>query len=69
LPEILAGSGATAAVQAVNHGCGDAARFEDQSRHGRGERSAFADCSLHCRAVVTNTAPWIERHSVIRSAP
>src|SRR5580698_53271 len=42
LPEIFARPGAAAAVQAVDHGRGDAARFEDEPRHARGELSAFA---------------------------
>ena len=43
LPEIFAGAGAAAAMQAVNHGGGDAARFEDQARQRRGELLALAD--------------------------
>ena len=35
LPEVLAGAGAPAAVQAVDHGGGDLARFQDEPRHRR----------------------------------
>ena len=41
LPEILAGAGAAAAVQAVDDGGGDAARFQNEPRHGVGELAAL----------------------------
>ena len=69
LPEILAGSGAAAAVQSVNHRRRDAPRFQDQSRHGGGERAAFADRTLHRRTIVIGRAPCLGRHPFIRSAP
>src|SRR6185312_16298019 len=42
LPEILAGPGALAAVQAVDHGRGDAARFENETRHRLGKHRRMA---------------------------
>ena len=43
LPEILAGAGAPAAVQTVNDGRGNAARFQNQARNARGQLAALAD--------------------------
>ena len=48
LPEILAGAGAAAAVQAVNQRRGDAARFENEARHPHGKLLAFADRCADC---------------------
>jgi hypothetical protein len=42
LPEVLARPGAAAAVQAVDDGGGDLARFEDQARQRFRERACFA---------------------------
>src|SRR5262249_52303126 len=52
LPEVLARSGTTPAVQAVNDGCGDPAGFEDQAGHRCRQRSAFADRAPDCCNVL-----------------
>src|SRR5689334_8755233 len=51
LPEVLAGSGAAPAVQAVDHGRSDAARIEDEPRNAGGELAALADRRLYCLAL------------------
>jgi hypothetical protein len=51
LPEILAWTGAAAAMQPVNHGCRDAARFEHQSRHSGGECTCLAERAGYCTDI------------------
>src|SRR5882757_5129635 len=47
LPEIFARAGAAAAMQAVDDGRGDAARFQNETRNPRGELTAVADSRLY----------------------
>ena len=67
LPEILARSGAAAAMQPVDDGRGDAARFEDQARHGFGERAGLAARALGRLDLVPVRASGCG-HQVIRCA-
>jgi hypothetical protein len=48
LPEVLARTGAAAAVQAMNHVSGDAAGFKNEARQRGGERTAFAIGTSDC---------------------
>ena len=61
------GAGAAAAVQAVDHGRGDAARFEDQPRHRRRQRAARAG-RLAGRLGLECTVIGLRRHRAIRCA-
>src|SRR5690348_15015640 len=48
LPEIFARACAPPAVQAVDHSCRDATRFQDQPGHGSRKRTALSGCAIDC---------------------
>src|SRR5262245_31847381 len=68
LPEILARTGAPAAMQPVDDGGGDAPRFQDQPRDGGRERVPFAGGPAGRLELLL---PRIERlgHRLIRCGP
>src|SRR5262249_19556397 len=69
LPEILSRSGAAAAMQAMNDGCGDAPRLENQARRHSSERAALAGCTLNRSTILVEGAPRLDRHPLIQFAP
>ncbi len=62
LPEVLAGAGAAAAVQAVDHRRGDAARFQNKPRH-RGDSVRARTGGAPDRVVLLVAMFGISRHS------
>ena len=56
--------GMAAAMQAVDHRRGDAARFENKTRHGRGQRPAFADGAGDGASVVSRRGVVCHRQPI-----
>jgi hypothetical protein len=67
LPKILARSGAAPAMQAMNHGCSDAARFQNETWQRFRQHARDAAGVLRCLNLLPR-CPALDHYRVIQCA-